>query len=63
MSKKPVIKCNPEDLAYIDESELQTKTEDEEWEDAYEMGDRPEDYPEPARSEFEAFIKKNGYEV
>ncbi len=63
MPKKQKIPCNPEDLTYIDEEELQTKTEDEEWQDSYEMGFRPGDYPEPARSEFAEFIQRNGYEL
>jgi len=52
---------NYANLFYIDESELQTKTEDEEWQDSYDMGDRPADYPEPAKTEFEDFMKRMGY--
>ncbi len=65
MTKKPVIKVNPIDLIYIDESELQTKTDDEEWQDAYDMGDRPADYASvPAsRAAFEEFMKRKNYDL
>lgn len=63
MPKKPAIKVVPEDLTYIDESKLDTQTEDEDWQDSYDMGYRPADYPEPSKSEFEDFIKRMGYEL
>ncbi len=63
MSEKPAITVDPLELSYIDEEDLQTKTDDEEWQDAYDMGDRPADYPEPAKSEFKEFIERMGYEL
>ncbi|WP_153146855.1 hypothetical protein [Dechloromonas sp. H13] len=63
MSKIPVIKCDPANLTYIDEAELQTKTNDEEWQDLYDMDFRPSDFKGKARAAFEDFIKRNGYEL
>lgn len=65
MPKKPAIKVVPEDLTYIDESKLDTKTEDEAWQDEYDMGFRPADFAcnPKSQAEFEDFIKRMGYEL
>ena len=65
MSEKPAITVDPLELSYIDEEDLQTKTDDEEWQDAYDMGDRPADYASvPAsRAAFEEFMKRKNYDL
>ena len=62
MPKKHVIEYDPVNNTYIDEAQLQTKTDDEEWQDLYDTGLRPSGFPEPARSDFQAFIERMGYE-
>lgn len=63
MPKKPVIEYDPVNNTYVDEEELQTKTDDEEWQDSYDMGYTPEDYEGEERAAFEDFIKRMGYEL
>ncbi|WP_301278450.1 hypothetical protein [Dechloromonas sp.] len=41
MPKKPVIEYDPVNNTDIDEAQLQTKTDDEEWQDLYDTALRP----------------------
>lgn len=62
MTKK--IQVNPVDLIYIDDAELCSGTQEEEFQDLYDSGMEPEDMPDDAyRAAYEAFLKRNGYEL
>lgn len=60
MTNTPKIEYDPANNTYVDEAALQTKTDDEEWQDSYDMGYTPEDYEGEERAAFEDFIKRSG---
>lgn len=58
------IPCNPEDLTYVDESLLQTGTEEEDFEDYYSMEVTLKSFADPEeRDRYVAFLKRKGYDV
>lgn len=59
MSKKSAIPVNPDALSYVNEEELCGATQEEEFEEMWELGYGPEIYEDPKLSKaFAAWIAK-----
>ena len=58
--QKPKIKYDPVNNYYIDDSKLQTLSDEDELQELYDVGMRPADFPEPSKSELQSYMTKKG---